>query len=480
MRALLAAASLLLAHCAAPSGGSASAQQAVERGLLPAVVVADQPVPSWRIEERMRRYRVPGVSIAVINDGAIAWARGYGVTRMGTTLAVSETTLFQAASIAKLVTATGALRLVQRGTLELDRDVNSQLRTWRIPPNEYTAAHPVTLRDLLAHRAGVTPDGFAGYARGEPLPTLLQILDGVAPATSPPIRVNAIPGSRHRYSGGGYVIVQQLVADATHQPFERAMQELVLDPVRMSDTTMVLPLPAEREAMAACGHSHGGEPVSGCWNQYPETAAAWLWTTPSDLAKLAIALSDAANAKPDPILDQKIITQMLARDADDMGLGPGVHGAGSALHFDHAGWNHGFRAYLVMYPRLGKGVVVMANGDDGDLLINEIVRSVARTYQWPDHSPQRRAAMTIAPAALDALAGDYEVRDYGLVLSVRREEGGLIVSTPRGSWYTFQPARDDAFFAIEDGSELTFAKDAASGRPALHIWGMTALRREGK
>src|SRR3546814_19283365 len=98
-----------------------------------------------------------------------------------------------------------------------------------------------------------------------------------------------------------------------------------------------------RKAIAAFGHTYSGEPVEDCWNRYPEAAAAWLWTTPSDLARLGIALSDAANEAPNPILNQRIVTQMLTKDADEMGLGPGVHGEGNTLHFDHAGRNHGFQ-----------------------------------------------------------------------------------------------------------------------------------------
>jgi CubicO group peptidase (beta-lactamase class C family) len=289
--------------------------------------------------------------------------------------------------------------------------------------------------------------------------------------------VDTLPGSRYRYSGGGYEVVQQLVADAARQPFAQVMQEKVLDPVRMTSSTFMLPLSDDRKAIAACGHTYSGEPVEDCWNRYPEAAAAWLWTTPSDLARLGIALSDAANEAPNPILNQRIVTQMLTKDADEMGLGPGVHGEGNTLHFDHAGWNHGFRSYMVVYPYLGKGVVVMANGDGGDLLINEIVRSVARTYRWPDYASQQRATTAVDPTALNAHAGEYEVRNYGFVLSVRRESDHLIVSTPRGSWYTFYPAGDNDFIAIEDGSELTFTKAAESGQPILRVWGMTALRR---
>ncbi|HET6680358.1 MAG TPA: serine hydrolase domain-containing protein [Gemmatimonadaceae bacterium] len=425
----------------------------------------------------MARYNVPGVSIAVIDNGTIAWAKGYGTTREDGTLPVSESTLFQAASIAKLVAATGALRLVQHGVLDLDRDVNLQLRAWRVPPNQFTAEHAVTLRELLSHRAGITVHGFSGYAHGDSLPSLRQILDGEPPANSAPIRVDMTPGSQFRYSGGGYLVVQQLVIDATGQSFAQVMQDEVLGPVGMTSSTFMLPLSDERKGLTACGHTYSGESVEGCWNRYPETAAAGLWSTPTDLAKLGLALSAAAGEAPNSILSKAIATQMLGGNADETGLGPGVHGAGEVLHFDHAGWNNGFRSYLVVYPALGKGAVVMANGDGGDLLINEIVRSIARTYRWPDYAPEQRNATAMDTAALDARAGEYDVRAYGLTLNVRRERDHLIVSTPRGSWYTFYPAGDTTFFATEDGSELTFTCSPQSRQPILRVWGMAALRR---
>src|SRR3546814_9919914 len=115
---------------------------------------------------------------------------------------------------------------------------------------------------------------------------MLQILDVIPPANSAPLRVDTLPGIRYRYSGGGYEVVQQLVADAARQPFAQVMQEKVLDPVRMTSSTFMLPLSDDRKAIAACGHTYSGEPVEDCWNRYPEAAAAWLWTTPSDLARL--------------------------------------------------------------------------------------------------------------------------------------------------------------------------------------------------
>src|SRR5690606_17154585 len=158
--------------------------------------------------------------------------------------------------------------------------VNDQLTSWRLPANEHTAAQPVTLRHLLTHSAGTTVHGFRGYARGEEVPTLVQLLDGVKPANSAPVRVDIPVGSRWRYSGGGISIAQLVVEDETQKPFAQAARELVLQPFGMGNSTYVQPLPAALRDKAATGHRASGEPVAGNWHTYPEQAAAGLWTTP--------------------------------------------------------------------------------------------------------------------------------------------------------------------------------------------------------
>ena len=134
--------------------------------------------------ERMSHYNIPGVSIAVINNGEIEWARGYGVRENGGNVPVTTTTLFQAGSISKPVAAMAALFLVQQGKLALDEHVNTKLVSWKLPENEYTTGQKVSLRGLLSHTAGLTVHGFPGYTANEEIPTLLQILDGIEPALS--------------------------------------------------------------------------------------------------------------------------------------------------------------------------------------------------------------------------------------------------------------------------------------------------------
>lgn len=445
---------------------------AFEHALLPAVLFDNQPMSAWTLPARMARHHVPGVSIALIEDGRIAWSKGYGVTRDGGA-AVSPSTPFQAASLAKLMTAVAALRLVERGELRLDGDVDQKLASWEIPANPFTATSPVTLRHLLAHRAGTTVRGFRGYAEGEALPDLRCILAGGEPANSPPVVVDIAPGSVERYSGGGYQVVQQLLEDVTARPFAEVVRQQVLRPAGMSLTVAGTDPPA----LSACGHGHDGAVVTGCAHRYPETAAAGWWTTPGDLARLALSLSRAyRDGGNDGLLAGATARVMLAPVADGhMGLGPGVHGSGEAFHFDQAGWNRGFRARLIMYPHLGKGIVVMVNGDGGDVLIEEIARAAAHVYQWPGFRPTRRTAMVLDPATLAAWAGEYAM-EAGFPLTVEPGGDHLRVRTPRGTIHAFHPLDEGRFVDPEEGAELRFEAGPAGSGATLSLWGMQGRR----
>src|ERR1035438_8640566 len=239
--------------------------QHIRGALLPAVLIQGEHDRATTLSDRMASLRVPGVSIAVIHDGKLEWARGFGVSKIGGP-AVTPNTLFQAASISTPVTALGVLHLVEMGKLDLDVDVNQYLKAWKIPANAFTDQKSVTLRELLAHTAGMTVHGFLGYAGDAPLPNMKQILDGLPPANSPAIRVDVVPGSIWRYSGGGYVVVQQAVIDVSGEPFPAYMHSRVLEPLGMTSSTYEQPLPADRRPAAASGYFPGMQPVPGKWH----------------------------------------------------------------------------------------------------------------------------------------------------------------------------------------------------------------------
>jgi len=347
------------------------------------------------ISRLMGEHRVPGLSVAVVRHFELAWAKGYGVTEVGGRRPVTPQTLFLAGSISKPVTAIGALALVDSRRLSLDADVNERLQSWHIPPSPYST-QKVTLALLLDHTAGFTGgDFFPGYAVGEPVPTLVQVLDGAKPANNPAVRLGATPGSKWRYSGDGYLVIQQLMIDVSGKPFPQLMRELVLDKLGMRSSTFEQPLPHALDSLAARGTRRDGTPVAGGWHVSPEMAAAGLWTTPTDLAKLAIGVARAAQRDAaGQILSRALATDMLRPhasqgvinilgtrdDPDAMGYGFFV---GEKRHrFGHIGGHVGYQATLVFFADTGDGAVILTNSDVGLLAGNELLDAIAKHYQW--------------------------------------------------------------------------------------------------
>ena len=352
----------------------------------------------------MQLYKVPGVSVAVIDNFKIAWAKGYGVTEAGGNTPVTAHTLFQAASISKPVSATGSLWLVEHGKLSLDENVNLKLKSWQVPDNEFTKDQKVTLRRLVSHSAGLTVHGFPGYEVGGPIPTLGQILNGEPPANTAPVRVNAVPGTKYNYSGGGITIEQLLITDVTGKPFPQFMRETVLDKIGMTDSTYEQPLPAARAVMAATATHSDGLSVPGKWHIYPEMAAAGLWTTPTDLAKFAIEVALSKQGRANHVLSgdmtREMLKQQIATDAGEegtwMGLGLFLGDYKNPQEFGHDGSNEGFRSLLVMFADSGEGVAIMVNSDNGVPIENAVLQSVAKEYGW-NYTPAE-------PSAADLLA----------------------------------------------------------------------------
>lgn len=370
---------------------SAEAEQRiaeVERNLV-STTRSDDRSPR-NITQRMTDARVPGVSVVVINHYQIEWAKGYGLADVADELPVTTNTLFQAGSVSKPVAALAVLRLVEQGVLDLDGDVNQWLKAWKVPENDFTREHPVELRGLLSHTAGLSVQGFSGYAVGTPLPTVPQILDGSKPANSAPVRVFRTPGQGYRYSGGGTTVMQQLLVDVKGRPFPDLLREMVLKPLEMTSSTYQQPLPKELESTAATGYRPSGKAVSGRWHIYPEMAAAGLWSTPSDLARYVIEIQLAYEGKSQKVLSQNMVKQMLTKQADGLdgpiGLGPFVHEAESSRYFEHDGGDDGFVCKFVGYLDRGQGAIVMTNSDTGGRLVREVLNAIAEVYEWPSWS----------------------------------------------------------------------------------------------
>jgi CubicO group peptidase (beta-lactamase class C family) len=336
------------------------------------------------LQQVMDRFRVPGVSVAVIKDFEIHWAKGYGIADVEAQTQVGTDTLFQAASISKPVAAMAAMRAVQDGRFGLDDDINNVLKSWKLPASEFTSAHPVTPRSLMSHTSGLGDGfGFPGYHPSAPRPTLVEILNGSKPSNVGPVLMERPPLTAVKYSGGGVTLMQLAMTDALGRPYVDMMQEVVLGPIGMTNSTYDQPLPAARDRRAARAHNGGGRAMDAKWHVYPELAAAGLWTTPTDLAKFAIDIQKTALGRSSRVLTRASVLEMLSPvGVGDYGVGLSLSKLGQGWYFGHGGSNWGFQCDLLAHRVKGYGVAVMTNADSGRPVINEIRDRVAAAYGW--------------------------------------------------------------------------------------------------
>jgi CubicO group peptidase (beta-lactamase class C family) len=449
----------LLCSCTGKTDPDIALIECIENNLLPAVVMEGDTAQGMNILDRMEHYNIPGVSIAFLNEGRIAWAKGYGFTSADSSRPVDEHTLFQAASISKPVAAMAALALVENGTIGLDEDVNHYLKSWQVEENELTLEEKVTLRRILSHSAGLTVHGFAGYGPDEEVPNLIQILNGAEPANSSRIYPDTIPGVQYSYSGGGYTIMQLMLCDLKEKAFPELMEEAVLSKIGMNSSTYEQPLPESLWENAAKGHHANGEEVEGGWHTYPEMAAAGLWTTSGDLLRYAMEVQQSYAGESNLILSREMTKEMLTPQMNNHGLGPAVGGTGEAITFNHGGSNEGFRCGLLAFTKQGQGLVMMTNGARGGELMSEIRRSFSASYGW-QYNPEVKTLVPLDKEELEAFAGHYLLNYQGeeLILDISVKEAHL-----KGSqlWndlsFEIFPESKSSFFNKDDGTEFEFS-----------------------
>ncbi|MGI9477234.1 MAG: serine hydrolase domain-containing protein [Hyphomicrobiaceae bacterium] len=415
----------------------------------------------------------PGVNICVIEGREIDWARGFGSRSSITGGEVSENTPFQAGSISKPVFALAIAKLVQDGTLDLDKDVNDYLRTWRVPNTD--GWQPcVTLRQLLSHSAATTVHGFPGYPRDGPRPTLPQILDGDYPANTSAVEVAGLPGIHFQYSGGGTSIAQQVMVDVLDQPFHEIMQDLVLGQVGMKNSTFDQNLSAgDMAERVAAGHLWCGVQVSGGWHVYPEMGAAGLWTTAEDLALLGIEFMGALKGQGSKLgLKPEVAQEMLTPQPDRqeleegnfVGLGWFISQTGSEFNFGHDGGNHGFLARLKILPDEGKGIAILVNSVQGWPLLDEVERAVREEYNWPK---SRQPDQTVAMQSGAGFDGMYSSAHHKATVSAA--EDGLSFSFDDQNPLPMCPICETEFVARFFDSSVVFHPDEAGGMASLTV-----------
>ncbi|UCG61060.1 MAG: serine hydrolase [Candidatus Zixiibacteriota bacterium] len=426
----------------------------VEAKLCPPVAIAGHDIVFHSLADQMELYNVPGVSIAVINDGKIEWAKGYGTRETGVDSSVDINTLFQAASISKSVTALGTLHQVGSGTLDLDSNINDFLVSWQVPENAFTDKQPVTVRYLLCHGAGLNGHALGEYARGEKLPTPLQTLDGLPPSKVGAVRVVMEPGTEFRYSGGGYLVLLQALVDVIGKPFPEIMKESVFDPVGMNRSGYFQERDYRRADNAAVGHNGMGSILEGYWRRVTNLAGGGLWTTPSDLCRYAMEIQKALKGQS-TVISRELAEEMLTAQVGSYGLGLILEGEGDCLTFGHGGNISGYNNTFFAYAHKGRGVAVMTNGQRGSALSEEIVRAVAVVYDWLELKPDVITPALLSPEELNKYTGRF-VFNNALTANVSVEDGHLKMIGEDGRVFLWYPDADNHFYDLYSGWQLEF------------------------
>ncbi len=421
----------------------------VENNLIKRLQIKGDTIELYNIYDRMEHYKVPGVSIAVVKDGSLRWAKGYGMANTDDKTAVDANTLFQAGSISKPIAALAALKLYEEGQVDLDVDVNSYLEGWHIPKSEFTNSEKVTLRRLLTHTAGTTVHGFPGYAQSDSFPNIEQVLSGGGNTGA--VVVDTIPGSLWRYSGGGYTIMEKAVEDVSGQPLDEFLTKSIFTSLGMNNSTYEQPISEKNQENISAAYDGEGGMIDGLWHNYPEQAAAGLWTTPSDLAMYCIEIQKIANGKENGILKSSTVNEMLTKHDNDWGLGPSLKFDQDSLMFSHGGKNAGFTNNMVAYAYLGHAVIIMTNADNGGSLIHEVQNAIEEVYDWPIGRKRTIEIIDLDDEDLLPYVGQYKLKGQGLTVTLNLTDSQLSAFTPLGL-LRLSPLPNRRF--IDLGSEL--------------------------
>jgi CubicO group peptidase (beta-lactamase class C family) len=440
----------------------------VEKGLLRAIYLKGQQPEKLSLDTRMQFYKVPGVGIAVMDKFGLEWARGLGFRDSHSREPVTVDTIFQAGDVGQPVAAAAALALAAKGRLELDGNIGPLFRNWNVPWG--SSEEKISLRQILTHTAGFPEEPVPGFSPdGLKATALKQYLEGLEPFSAWSATAEGVRKAEVRPSEAGFAVLQALLEDVTSTPFPSLMNEYILGPLGMRNSTFDVPLPEAMKINAASGHGRDGRPVEGKWLEYPAAAAAGFRTTPSDLLSFVAEILRTAMGNDGKVLSSNLARAMLTPQAGNRGYGFAVDGAGQDVRFHLEGRTKGFTCTLVVYPYKGQGVVVMTNSENGFLLTEEILQAVSAVYDWPDFKPRERPLYRLDPSMYQQYVGRYQVTpDY--VLDVSSEDYYLVIRPSGQAPTKFYVESQTFFFSIDPYVRIQFLSDKEGRVTGLVLW----------
>ncbi|MBL8517050.1 MAG: beta-lactamase family protein [Betaproteobacteria bacterium] len=449
-------------------------RRSVEQGMFPGVIFEDE-TKATNIESRMSERQIRALSVAVIRAGKLDWSGAYG--RQGDDAPATQcNTLFQGGSLAKPVTLLAALRMSLAGKIDLDRNIDLYLKSYQLLPGKQSATKPVTFRNLLAHTAGITPGGYAGYAHGQPLPTDVETVNASGPANTRKVEVLNEPGAALAYSGGGYTVAEIALQDRFGEPFETLMKTWILGPVGMRQAEFTQPLPAARHAHTALGHGRDQKPVPGGWHNHPEQAAAGLWATPTDMATLLIEVWKAYHGNS-AVFTQAGVRELLERPVEGHAHGFRVIGEGDQRFITHYGGTTGYNAGMTLNLASGHGAVYMTNSESGGSLGREFLQSVSRVYAWPMFRATTVKRASRPAEVIRALVGTYHFAESDSRVKAEYADNTLTLVFPNGDRYAMAPVVGGPREFIHPATGVRAAFEGEGAELGMRLYGELGKRQ---
>lgn len=469
---------VLIASCTSRPNESADRKAQLETEIRGQVKFLEETENLSSITSKMTEYNIPALSLAVINHGKLDWTEIYQNSNFSEEQKLDSTSIFQAASLSKPVTFLAAVRMHSAGEIDLEKNIQDYLKDFVLPQGKQTADNPVTFRNIFFHTSGITAGGYQGYARDLTPPTDLDILRGSEGVNSPAIEVVTPPNETVAYSGGAYTLAELALQDIFNDEFPNIMKKWILDPARMNHSEFTQPLPASKSNQVAKGYTPSGEVIEGGWRNYPEQAAAGLWSNSIDMAKFLIEIYNAYQGKSS-IFSQSDIQSIISQERDSQVYGFILNRSGNDISITHYGGNAGYRTGMTISLTSGNGLVYLINSDNGGALGNELLLSASQVYNWQHFKQTNVQRKNIRSDVLKRLSGKYKWNNQ-IELSITFDENNNQISLyfPNGDEYKLVTIAGDKdtleFIHPNTGVKVTFSiKDEYQ---SFSLYGQTAVK----